>query len=285
MGHRVALARGPATLAIVRSSNPPVGWRVTETSGAAADLHDRPVPVAPRPEIWIHHVVRPALVLGSTQDPLGVLGDIATPARASPAVDTPGQGDREPGDDAGDDTVEICRRRSGGGLVSLLPGNDLWIDLVLPATSDLWLDDVGLAADWVGRTWAAALTVVLAESMGGPAPPVEVHRGPLLHRPAGRLVCFAGLGPGEVTVGGAKVVGVSQRRTRTAARFQTVMTWTWPGRWLAPRLSETALEAAGLDRADIVSLPAGLPRSVVAGASAPTVAAVRSAFLTRVPEP
>ena len=35
------------------------------------------------------------------------------------------------------------------------------------------------------------------------------------------MVCFDGLGPGEVTSRGAKVVGVSQRRTRLAARFQT----------------------------------------------------------------
>ena len=40
-------------------------------------------------------------------------------------------------------------------------------------------------------------------------------------------VCFAGLGPGEVTVGGAKVVGISQRRTRHAARFQCAALLRW----------------------------------------------------------
>ena len=34
------------------------------------------------------------------------------------------------------------------------------------------------------------------------------------------LVCFDGLAPGESTIEGAKLVGISQRRTRAAARLQ-----------------------------------------------------------------
>jgi hypothetical protein len=52
----------------------------------------------------------------------------------------------------------------------------------------------------------------------------------------GQLVCFAGLGPGEVTagLGGAKVVGISQRRTRAGARFQCAVPLAWdPGRLAA----------------------------------------------------
>jgi hypothetical protein len=41
------------------------------------------------------------------------------------------------------------------------------------------------------------------------------------------VVCFAGLGPGEVTIGGRKAVGISQRRTREAARFQCVAYERW----------------------------------------------------------
>jgi hypothetical protein len=36
-----------------------------------------------------------------------------------------------------------------------------------------------------------------------------------------RLVCFDGLGGGEVTIGGAKAVGISQRRTRGWLRLQS----------------------------------------------------------------
>jgi hypothetical protein len=43
-------------------------------------------------------------------------------------------------------------------------------------------------------------------------------------------VCFAGAGPGEVLVEDAKLVGVAQRRTRSAVRFQTMIHLRWrPG--------------------------------------------------------
>ena len=41
------------------------------------------------------------------------------------------------------------------------------------------------------------------------------------------VVCFAGLAAGEVTVGGAKVVGISQRRTRAGGRFQCSVPLQW----------------------------------------------------------
>ena len=44
------------------------------------------------------------------------------------------------------------------------------------------------------------------------------------------MVCFAGIGPGEVLVGGRKVVGISQRRNRGGARFQCAALLRWrPG--------------------------------------------------------
>ena len=46
-------------------------------------------------------------------------------------------------------------------------------------------------------------------------------------RPWSKLVCFAGLGPGEVSVGERKAVGISQRRTRVAARFQCALYHRW----------------------------------------------------------
>ena len=55
----------------------------------------------------------------------------------------------------------------------------------------------------------------------------EVHGGGLICTPWCSLVCFAGLGPGEVTLGGAKLVGISQRRTRAGARFQCAVHRRW----------------------------------------------------------
>jgi hypothetical protein len=43
------------------------------------------------------------------------------------------------------------------------------------------------------------------------------------------LICFAGLGPGEVTWKGRKLVGISQRRVKQGGRFQTVSPLDLPG--------------------------------------------------------
>ena len=252
----------------MRSERAAAGWQVRETTGPASGLHDRPIPTELVPEVWVHHVERPALVLGSTQDDEDLTADAGEAADSAVKWDT-----------------EVCRRRSGGGLVALLPGNDLWIDVVLPTSSELSVDDVGRAGEWVGKTWAAALLEVLPTALNGEPWPVEVHTGPLRHRAAGRVLCFAGLGPGEVTVRGRKVVGLSQRRTRRAARFQTVMTWSWPGEWLAPHLTDQALERGGLTPNGVRSMPAGLPREVLESTRRPTAKTMTEAFLDHLPAP
>lgn len=198
------------------------GWLLTTTSGPAQDLHQRPVPDEPRPEIWIHHVERPALVLGSTQSE--ALLNVER-ARA--------------------DGVEICRRRSGGGIVTLEPATYCWIDVILPAWSPWSEADVGRAFSWLGATWADALarSVPLLDHSEA----LTVHQGPLEGGPPGRLICFASLGPGEITVDGRKVVGLSQRRTKRAARFQTVAQGPWTPDLLHRYLDRGAAESAGLD--------------------------------------
>jgi lipoate-protein ligase A len=108
--------------------------------------------------------------------------------------------------------IEVVRRASGGGAVLVVPGSMVWVDLAIPAGDPLWEADVGKAFWWVGDLWAAAL---MALGQG----PCRVHRGGLVPSPWSRLVCFAGLGPGEVTLGGRKAVGLSQRRTRAGAVF------------------------------------------------------------------
>ncbi len=84
-----------------------------------------------------------------------------------------------------------------------------------------------------------------------------------------RLVCFDGLGPGEVTSRGAKVVGVSQRRTRLAARFQTSLYLRHdPARLVAllapPRPSATDLAPVATVAADAATVRAAFEAALAA---------------------
>jgi lipoate-protein ligase A len=118
--------------------------------------------------------------------------------------------------------VALARRRSGGGAVLVGAGEVLWVDVVVPAGDARWDEDVRRAGLWVGEAWAAALREVVPGSA-----PVEVWAGGLRRTEWSDAICFAGLGPGEVTVGGRKVVGLSQRRTKWGALFQTAVLLSW----------------------------------------------------------
>jgi lipoate-protein ligase A len=116
--------------------------------------------------------------------------------------------------------IDVVRRRTGGGAVLVGPGQAAWVDFVIPAGDPLWDDDVRRAAWWVGELWVRALSRL---GVG----PLEVWRGGMVRGPWSAHLCFAGLGPGEVRVGERKVVGVSQRRTRSACLFQTAVLLNW----------------------------------------------------------
>ncbi len=118
----------------------------------------------------------------------------------------------------------VVRRRSGGSAVLVGPGRILWVDVVVPVDDPLWLADVARAGWWLGGCWAGALADV---GIAG----ARVWRGAMVRSAWTPRVCFAGLGPGEVTVGeaGPKVVGISQRRTRVGALFQCAVPLLRPG--------------------------------------------------------
>lgn len=143
--------------------------------------------------MWIHQSKQPTVVFGSTQ--------------SSDLIDL---------DAAREAGWDVCWRRSGGGLVVIVPGTHVWVDLIVGRESPLWDDDIVRAFDWVGERWA----VTIGELTG--TTPV-IHRGRPRNRDAGRLLCFAGLGAAEFEIDGRKVLGLSQRRTRNVARFQTML--------------------------------------------------------------
>lgn len=139
-------------------------------------------------------VTRPAVVLGSTQ-PDDVVDVGAVHARRA----------------------DLVRRRSGGGVVVLGRDDHLWVDMVVPRDHALWHEDVARAAWWVGEAWCEALHAA------GVRGDLAVHRGGAQLPAAERILCFFDLGAGEVTHDGRKLVGIAQRRSRHAARFQCVV--------------------------------------------------------------
>ena len=213
------------------------GWAVERIAGPPAELHALGVPEPPRRLLRWCVATAPALVLGSAEP-----ADHVDTAAASAAG------------------LAVVRRRTGGSSVVVGPGRLLWLDAVVPAGDTLWDDDVGVAPLWIGRVWAAALHAV---GVTGPA----VHTGAMRRSAWSPHVCFAGTGPGEVVTPRGKVVGVSQRRTRTAALFQSAALLRWD-----------PAEAVGALALDRVSAAADL-RSVAVGldALAPGVAPGRLA--------
>jgi len=186
-------------------------WNVVQLAGSADELHHRDTFAAPR-TVTLCRVRGAALVLGSTQRDADV--DHASVVSSG---------------------LEVTRRRSGGGAVLVEPDALAWIEVYVSRVDPLWVADVGRAFWWLGQVWADALA-----ALG--APGVDVHRGPPVATAWSSKVCFAGVGAGEVTVGGRKVVGMAQRRTRAGAQFQCAALVRWDARRLLQVLALSAPE-------------------------------------------
>jgi lipoate-protein ligase A len=192
-------------------------WQVQRVAGSVAELHGidpthRSAQDLERPAAWICEPGRAAVVLGSAQ-PRDVV-DSAVARRLG---------------------LDVVVRRSGGGAVLVAPDDVVWVDLWVPRADVLWDDDVAVATHWVGELWAD-----VASRLGVDA---RAHRGAMQADALGRLVCFVGVGPGEVLVGNSKLVGISQRRVRAGARFQC----QWIRRWAPGAL----LDTLGIDDPDL----------------------------------
>jgi len=182
-------------------------------------LHQPEPPVSAVRTVRELVVTKPAIVLGSSQSADDIDPDLAH-----------------------DRGIDIARRRSGGGAVLLVPDEHVWFDFWLPSHDPLWVDDVGRAGDWLAGVWSEALGALGQVGLGA-------HTGPMLHSEWSARVCFAGLGPGEVTATALgvtrKLVGVSQRRTRDWACFQCVVHRRWDAAATFAVLSASGASEAG----------------------------------------
>ena len=175
-------------------------WSVEQRSGPAGALHGAwPLADPGVRSVALCRVEGPSVVLGSTQ----------------PDTDV----DRTRAEQVG---LSVIRRRSGGGAVLVAPGDPVWIDAWVPGGDRLWDDDVAHAFDWLGATWVRALG-----SLGFAG--LAAHRGGYAACTRwSSLICFGGVGTGEVVAGdGRKVVGIAQRRTRAGAWFHSACVLRW----------------------------------------------------------
>ncbi|PHX94480.1 MAG: hypothetical protein CK542_00560 [Acidimicrobium sp.] len=211
-------------------------WRFNHLRDSAESIHGRELPA--ERAIWRASIIDSAVVLGSKQS-LDIVNQAACER----------------------DGISAVRRRSGGGVVVLNADAHLWIDFVVPRDDELWRDDVGESMWWVGELWADAL----AKCEIADRDQLRVHRGGLERSALSDLICFGGLGPGEVTLHGQKLVGISQRRTREMARFQCVVHQRWSPDAYRKYLLFEKFEQQASERS--ISLDAEISNIVVAEAS------------------
>lgn len=208
-------------------------YRLVRSADTVEAFHSRVVPTPASAELWWHDIEAAALVLGSTQDDSIVDRDACRNA-----------------------DVGVVRRRSGGGAVLLIPGAVTWLDVIVPTGTAGWSPDVHRPMVWLGQHLAAVIRALV-----GPDRLVEVHDGPLATTEWSSQICFDGLGAGEVLLDGRKLVGMSQRRTRHAARLQCCWYSAYDPEALVSLLVPTS-RPHSIDLAPVATLPHAVAESI-----------------------
>lgn len=145
-----------------------------------------------------------------------------------------------------DGSLPVRRRATGGGAVLCGP----WLLRVAvrwPRQHPLLVDGPAAAARWLG---AVHLRWLHTLGLGGAA----LHTGPVRDH----WSCFSGRGPGEVTVGGRKIVGIAQCWQRSSVLLSAgTLLSTPPWELLCASLGRPSDEVPALRR-ETVALDACL---------------------------
>jgi lipoate---protein ligase len=185
---------GPGGGSLIEAPRAP--FQVLERAGSPGSLLAEAYRTWERGTARVCRATSPALVLGSAQRESDF-----DPARCSAAG------------------LEVVRRRSGGGAVVVRPGAQIWVDFFVPRDDPLFVDDVLASFSFVGEIWKAAIGDCLPSI---PAGSITVASGPAVATAWSSTLCFGGLGAGEVSIDGRKVVGISERRDRNGAWFHSM---------------------------------------------------------------
>lgn len=201
----------------------------------------------------------PASLLGETPETHGRrLVCICVPTSSAVVI-----GSTQPASDFDESELSVAglaliRRRSGGGAVLVAPACQVWLDVFVPIDDELSQKDIGKSFYWLGEVFADALKSVLSGAE------IRVHRAGVVSSPWSKVLCFSGLGAGEVLVGGRKVVGMSQRRQRNGAWIHSMALLSEQATELAGYVSgplelrasaRAALEKSGLIGAELLAEP------------------------------
>jgi lipoate-protein ligase A len=207
----------------VSRSEPPAFELIHYRGSAAEQIRSHRDAMSGRRRIIVVDIPEPTLVLGSRQAGLALDDEYLREA-----------------------SLAVVVRASGGGAVLAGPTDLIWVEIEIGPDDPL----VGRNRDldgsflWLGRVFLEVLA-------GLGLPHLAMHEGPASRDSMSELVCFAGLGPGEVTSRGRKIVGISQRISRSGQRYSCGLLLRWRPEPIVRALKrpELAHSRALLDRA------------------------------------
>jgi lipoate-protein ligase A len=171
---------------------------------------------------WRALGVRRATAQSALDEGLGLLDGLQRPTAVWWQVERPAlvlsRGSRVQADEAAcrDAGVDVVRRGSGGGPV-VWTDELVALDVAVPRTHELWSADVVASYRWLGELLADTLRAFgVTDAVAVPPEVARSMNDPEL----AAMACYAGVSPWEVTVGGRKVVGLSQVRRAPGVLLQ-----------------------------------------------------------------